>query len=211
MINYTTIQRANLQNKSAAKLTYAVAQYTEVMDLDKFAKHIASHGCTYSRADIAAVLTLAVDCIREQLLEGKKIKLGDLGDFYVSLNTTGVENAESFNPAVHVKKVNVNWTPGDSFEDLKSEAVFNLVTTRTAAAAVKKAVKAGESTVTIKKATVVTPGTSDTPSTGDDSQTGGGSQGGGNTGSTDTGSGSGGSSSEGGNTPSGGDSEEDLG
>lgn len=172
MINYSTIQRANLQKKDAPKQTYAVAQYTEVMDLQKFAKHIASHGSTYSRADIAAVLTLAVDCIREQLLEGKKIKLGDLGDFYVSLNTTGVADAESFNPAVHVKRVNVNWTPGPEFEDLKSEAEFNLVTTRDAAAAVKKALKAGETTVSLKKTAVVTP---DTPSSGGDSQSGSGS------------------------------------
>ena len=48
---------------------FATAQYTEVMSIEKFARHIADHGTTYSRADIMAILYMAVDCMREQLLE----------------------------------------------------------------------------------------------------------------------------------------------
>ena len=35
---------------------FATAQYTEVMTIEKFARHIADHGTTYSRADIMAIL-----------------------------------------------------------------------------------------------------------------------------------------------------------
>ena len=63
------------------KKAYASAQYAEVMDINRFAEHIASHGCVYKRADIVAILTMAVDCMREQLLAGQKIQLGDLGGF----------------------------------------------------------------------------------------------------------------------------------
>ena len=66
---------------------FATAQYTEVMTIEKFARHIADHGTTYSRADIMAILYMAVDCMREQLLEGKKIRLGELGDFSVALSS----------------------------------------------------------------------------------------------------------------------------
>ena len=66
---------------------YAIAQYADVMTIEKFAKHISTHGCVYSRADISAILYMAVDCMREQLLEDKKIRLGDLGDFSVSLQS----------------------------------------------------------------------------------------------------------------------------
>ena len=45
------------------------------MIIEKFAKHITSHGSVYSRADISAILYIAVDCMREMLLEGKKIRL----------------------------------------------------------------------------------------------------------------------------------------
>ena len=60
---------------------FATAQYTEVMGIEKFARHIADHGTTYSRADIMAILYMAVDCMREQLLEGKKIRLGELRSY----------------------------------------------------------------------------------------------------------------------------------
>ena len=73
---------------------FAVAQYAEVMDIEKFAKHISSHGSVYSRADISAILYMTVDCMREQLLEGKKIRLGDLGDFSILLSSKGAEDAD---------------------------------------------------------------------------------------------------------------------
>lgn len=71
MINYSTCMRGNPTDKDAAKKAYANAQYSQVMTLDKFCYHIASHGCVYSRADIQAILILAVDCLREQLLNGQ--------------------------------------------------------------------------------------------------------------------------------------------
>ena len=61
MINYSTCMRGNPTDKDAAKKAYANAQYSQVMTLDKFCYHIASHGCVYSRADIQAILILAVD------------------------------------------------------------------------------------------------------------------------------------------------------
>ena len=74
--------------KTEVQHAFAVAQYADVMTIEKFARHIATHGCVYSRADISAILYLAVDCMREMLLEGRKIRLGDLGDFSVSLSST---------------------------------------------------------------------------------------------------------------------------
>ena len=67
--------------KTEKQNAFAISQYTDIMTIEKFAKHITSHGSVYSRADISAILYIAVDCMREMLLEGKKIRLGDLGDF----------------------------------------------------------------------------------------------------------------------------------
>ena len=90
---------------------FATAQYTEVMGIEKFARHIADHGTTYSRADIMAILYMAVDCMREQLLEGKKIRLGELGDFSLSLSSKGAETAEKFS-SQNIQRVTVCWEPG---------------------------------------------------------------------------------------------------
>ena len=179
---------------SEVQNAFAVAQYTDVMTIEKFARHIASHGCVYSRADISAILYLAVDCMREQLLEGKKIRLGDLGDFSVSISSKGAETADKFS-AQNITGVNVVWDCGQEFKNLIADAEFNLVASRSAQAAVLKAIKAGQTTVDLTSP--------DNPS---DSPSGGGSTSGGS--QTPSGSGSqtpsgGGSGSQGGSSSDG--------
>ncbi len=127
---------------------FATAQYTEVMSIEKFARHIADHGTTYSRADIMAILYMAVDCMREQLLEGKKIRLGELGDFSVALSSKGAETAEKFS-SQNIQRVTVCWEPGSEFRNLLADAEFNLVATRSAQATVLKAIKEGKTNVDI--------------------------------------------------------------
>ena len=184
---------------SEVQNAFAVAQYTDVMTIEKFARHIASHGCVYSRADISAILYLAVDCMREQLLEGKKIRLGDLGDFSVSISSKGAETADKFS-AQNITGVNVVWDCGQEFKNLIADAEFNLVASRSAQAAVLKAIKAGQTTVDL---------------TSPDNPSGGGSDGGSSGGSqTPSGSGSqtpSGGSDSGGSGSQGGSSDGDGG
>ena len=85
----------------------------------------------------------------EQLLEGKKVELGDLGFFYVRISGEGAPSAAEYNPAIYVKKLNVKWQCGARFKDLLGEAVFNLVAPRSVSQKVLKAHKAGETTVDI--------------------------------------------------------------
>ena len=181
--------------KTEVLKAYAIAQYSDVMNIEKFARHISTHGCVYSRADISAILYLAVDCMREQLLEGKKIRLGDLGDFSINLSSKGADTAEKFS-SQYITGVNVIWEPGMEFKSLLADAEFNLVASRSAQAALLKAIKAGQSVVDITQP--------ETPEDPDDNTSGGG-----NTGSG-SGSGSDGSGSDSGsgsdNTGSGSDS-----
>lgn len=153
---------------SEVRKAFAVAQYAELMPIEKFAKHIATHGCVYSRADISAILYLAVDCMRELLLEGKKIRMGDLGDFSVSLSSRGAADAQSFS-AQNITDLKVIWEPGVAFKSLLPDAEFNLVASRAAQAKVIKAIKAGESSVELDPTeTPVTPPTD--PSDEEDSE-----------------------------------------
>ena len=86
MINCSIVMRPNPLKKEEPKKAYACVQTSKKMNINQFAEHISSHGCVYSRADIAAILTMAVDCMRENLLDGVLIKLGDLGDFAPALS-----------------------------------------------------------------------------------------------------------------------------
>ena len=134
--------------KTEKKNAFAVSQYSDVMTIEKFAKHISSHGSVYSRADISAILYMTVDCMREQLLEGKKIRLGDLGDFSILLSSKGAEDADKFS-AQNITDVKVQWEPGAEFKNLIADAEFNLVASRSAQAAVIKAIKEGKANVDI--------------------------------------------------------------
>ena len=169
--------------KTEQQKVFAVAQYAEVMDLSKFAKHISTHGCVYGHADINAVLNIAVDHIREELLEGKKIRLGALGDFYITLSSNGVADASTFT-AQNITDVKVQWEPGPDFKNLINEAEFNLVAPRSAQAKLIKAVKEGKDSVDLTSP----DGGGNTTTGGSGSQ--GGSAPGGGSGSTTTGGGS---------------------
>ena len=110
---------------------YGIAQVSEVMDINDFAKHIQSHGCVYSKGDIVGLLTIAVDCLREMMLAGKRVKLGALGDFQPRLKTEGARTTDEFS-ARNIKEVNVSWDPGKDFQNLRQEATFQLVPSRKA-------------------------------------------------------------------------------
>ena len=192
--------------KTEKQNAFAISQYTDVMTIEKFAKHITSHGSVYSRADISAILYMAVDCMREMLLEGKKIRLGDLGDFSVLLSSKGAESADKFT-AQNITQVKVQWEPGKEFKNLLDDAEFNLVASRSAQAAVLKAIKDGKSTVDLNAPI--------DPDGGDDSNDGGNNGGGSTTGGGSNAGGSGTTGTEGDNKgdtgTSGGNTGEDKG
>jgi predicted histone-like DNA-binding protein len=176
--------------KTEKQNAFAISQYTDVMTIEKFAKHITSHGSVYSRADISAILYMAVDCMREMLLEGKKIRLGDLGDFSLLLSSKGAETADKFT-AQNITNVKVQWDPGQQFKNLLDDAEFNLVASRSAQAAVIKAIKEGKTNVDLN-----VPETPDGGGDGDGT-TGGGTQGGGTQGGGSNAGGSGTTGTEG--------------
>ena len=148
MINYSVAPRVNPQDPEADPVFKAVAQVDRNLDINEFARHIASHGCVYSRADIAAVLTLAVDCVREQLLAGNKVTLGDLGSFYVTLSGDGSKTREDYTPS-KIKRVNVKWRTGQAFLGLINEAQFQKVSTRIAQTSILNAETAGNASVNL--------------------------------------------------------------
>ena len=164
--------------KTEKQNAFAISQYTDVMTIEKFAKHITSHGSVYSRADISAILYMAVDCMREMLLEGKKIRLGDLGDFSLLLASKGAETPDKFT-AQNITNVKVQWEPGQQFKNLLEDAEFNLVASRSAQAAVIKAIKEGKTNVDLNAPINPDGGGDGDGTTGGGSNAGSGTQGGG--------------------------------
>ena len=135
MINYSIAIMGTTPGTKKEDITqtkaYGIAQVSEVLDINDFAKHIQSHGCVYSKGDIVGLLTIAVDCLREMMLAGKRVKLGALGDFQPRLKTEGARTTDEFSTR-NIKEVNVSWDPGKDFQNLRQEATFQLVPSRKA-------------------------------------------------------------------------------
>jgi len=151
MIDYSIYLQPNPVDETAAPKAYAKAQMRELMSFTKFVNHIASHNGVFSRGTVKGVLSDAVSCLVEQLLEGKKIQLGELGNFWISLTSTGAETMESFS-VNNIKEVNILFTPGEDFENLRGRAEFNLVASRVAQAATLKTEKTGGTIVDLEAA-----------------------------------------------------------
>lgn len=162
-----------------AALAYAKPQVSEVMSFRKFVQHIADHG-GYTRGKVKGVLSDMCTCLVEMLLEGKKVQLDELGDFWISLSSEGAETVEKFT-SNNIKAVNIVFTPGVDFENLISKAEFETVASRAAQAATLKAEKTGKNTVDLEAAKKK-PTTNKEEGAGDTTQ-GGGSENTGGTGS----------------------------
>ena len=177
MINYSVYMLPNQMNKDEAPKAYAKSQVKEVMTFRKFVAHIAEHG-GHKRGQVKGVLSDTCSCLVEQLREGKKILLDDLGNFWISLTSMGAENCEAFT-SKNITGVRIIFTPGEDFENLLGRASFNLVASRTTQAASLKAEKKGEDTVDLaaakNKGTSSTEPSPEEPTNPDDTPSGGGS------------------------------------
>ena len=151
MIDYSVYLQPNPQDETAAPKAYAKAQMSENLSVSKFVNHIASHNGVFSRGTVKGVLSDAVSCLVEQLLEGKKVQLGELGNFWISLGSTGADALEDFS-ASNIKEVNIIFTPGEDFENIRGRAEFNLVASRVAQAATLKTEKTGGTIVDLEAA-----------------------------------------------------------
>jgi predicted histone-like DNA-binding protein len=190
MINYSVAVRPNPGKDKTEYPTkaYAALQLTDVVSLDEFATHISEHGSVYNRGDILAILCQAVDCLREMILEGKKVQLGDLGAFYPSIRSTGAPTAAEFTSA-NIHRLTVNWSRGSSLVNMVGDASFRVMASRSvqsAAVAAQKAANGGDFTVNINSS-----GTSSSSTSGSSSSSGGGnsSSGGSTSGGDDSGDG----------------------
>ena len=173
MINYSVFMWKNPTVENAVEKAYAKNQVSEIWTLEKFAKHISDHNGVYSRGTVKGVISDMCECLVEQLLNGNKIQLGELGTFGISISSVGADSIEKFT-ARNIKAVNILFAPGVDFENLLGRAEFNLVASRSAQAATLKAEKAGETTVDLTAAKNKVTGPTD-PADPTDPDNGGGS------------------------------------
>lgn len=179
MIDYSVYMMGNPIKPEEAPKAYAKNQVSEVWTIERFSRHIAEHNGVYSRGTVKGVISDMCECIVEQLLNGNKIQLGELGTFGISISCEGAESMEKFT-AKNIKEVNILFAPGEDFENLIDRAEFNQVASRVAQAATLKAEKAGATIVDLATAKGNNASSDGSGSTDEDGNTDSGSGTGGN-------------------------------
>ena len=123
MIKYKKYQNKN--DESTAYGKWFGRAVHELMEFDEFISHMANHHCVFSEATIRGVLIEMEVCLRELLLEGKAVRIDDLGIFSIGMSTEGRSKKESFN-ADCIRKLTVNLFLGRRFraKELLADARF---------------------------------------------------------------------------------------
>lgn len=186
-ITYST-RLQPVKNHEEEKRVYASTQSNHMMDLDEVSEHISEHNSVYSPDVVAGVTKKLVSCMKELLLMGNRIQLGDLGVFCLQIENVGWQELPSelakYDPSIHVRRVNVRWQPSEKLQGLIDRSTFEYDVPRSVQAEVRRAYKAGQDVTGLLQ--TLAPD-ADAPGTGADGE--------------DTEAGSGGSDAGSGGTP----------
>jgi predicted histone-like DNA-binding protein len=106
MIRFKVVQNQNQVIRAAYLKWYARPVVEETMDLDSLAEHMSNHNSPYSKGVLVGILTDMVACIKEQLLEGKNVRIDDLAIFSVGIkNKKGADSKDDFTIAGNIDGV----------------------------------------------------------------------------------------------------------
>ena len=105
---------------------YAKAVSLETLSLRDMARHITSHGSPYTVDVVMGVLEAYRNCLIEQLLESKKVKVEGLGTFYVTIANKegGEKDLEKFNIGTMAVGLRLRFLPDTSQEENLSSKEF---------------------------------------------------------------------------------------
>ncbi len=146
MIDYSTFMWKSPLKEDAVEMAYAKNQVRKVVSFDGFVKHISEHNGVFTRGTVKGVVSDTCACLVEMLLNGYKIQFGELGIFSISITSDPAPTLKDFS-VDNIKEVNILFTPGPDFENLRSKAEFNLVASRAVQTASIKALKDGSDTI----------------------------------------------------------------
>ena len=89
-IKYRKVKRTPQTGENAGKeLWYATVATDREMHFEEFVDHISSHNSPYSRGPVHGVMMDMLDCLKELILDGKSVRLGDLGLFSIGMSSHG--------------------------------------------------------------------------------------------------------------------------
>lgn len=125
-LSYKVIQRGEPGVPGGGvKKYYAQAVATGEVDIEYLTKRIEKIS-TVSGADIRAVLYALTDVVPEELADGNIARIGDMGDFRLSLSSEGHDREEEVS-SDSVRKTKVLFRPGKKFREMQHNLEYRKV------------------------------------------------------------------------------------
>ena len=128
-LKYRKVQRTPQTGENAGKKKwYATSVTDREVDFEGFVSHISDHGSPYSRGTIHGVLMDALDHLQELILDGKSVRLSDLGLFSIGMSSKAEDTKEKVTAAsvegVHLIVRNTkNWSNAELRKKCKIESI----------------------------------------------------------------------------------------
>lgn len=87
---------------------YARAYHDQTITLEDLAEHMSLHNTVFTKGTIHGVLMDMVACVRELLLDSKKVKLDNLAIFSLGLQSKPADTLEEFSASTNIVKAYIN-------------------------------------------------------------------------------------------------------
>lgn len=81
------------------QMYYATAVTDREMNFEEFVTHISEHNSPYSRGTVHGVLMDTLDCLQELILDGKSVRLSDLGLFSIGMTSRAEDTKDKVSAA----------------------------------------------------------------------------------------------------------------
>ncbi|MDO5524884.1 MAG: DNA-binding protein [Prevotella sp.] len=108
-LKFQLVQKTNPRDTKGEKLWYGAVRHEEpTMMLDDLSKHMSEHNSPYSKGLIKGILTDMVSCIKEMVLQGRKVKINDLAIFSLKVKSKGVADPKEWTVAKNITNVHLS-------------------------------------------------------------------------------------------------------
>ena len=108
-VNYVVIARPIPRSLNGETKYYAIVKKKDKVTTRDMMENIAFN-TSLRTSDVSSVLESLFTDIPRYLLDGRTIEAGDLGNFYLTLNSEGTETEEEFT-MFHIKNVRIRFRP----------------------------------------------------------------------------------------------------
>lgn len=126
-VRYKLVLRKDLTKGAAAdaKKYYASVNNNGTLGFNEICEAVSAYS-TASRGDVMVVLDAVMFCMKNSLLRGEIVQLGDLGNFQINVGSKGADTTEAFKVDL-IRTPRIVFRPGVMLKDVLNKVSFERI------------------------------------------------------------------------------------